>query len=178
MQRREYGGAVEGALGLGLLKFGSIGLVLWLSGRAVQRGWVRVNYTRKLNHFVLFGWQFGLREAFALTGLERLRVLDALLTVVGLTALFVHPIRSRVPFVATMFAAYDRPEDRPWSLHWISLQLVLTLLVLLPLTVYFNGTGHREATVMLLLINGIGDGLAEPVGVRFGRHRWRRSDAT
>ncbi|MEC9359569.1 MAG: hypothetical protein VX836_17070 [Pseudomonadota bacterium] len=156
-----------------LLKFGSIGSLMWVSGYSVHRFGIRVNYTRKLNHFFLFFWQFVLRAKFEATGLTASRVVDGGLTLFCLTAIFVRPLRQRVPLLNTMFAAYDRPEDRPHTLQLICIQLLLTFVALLPLAWYFRRTDFNEAITILLLVNGIGDGLAEPVGVRFGRHWYR-----
>ena len=46
-------------------------------------------------------------------------------------------------------------------------------MVLVPLGTYLNSIDRYSLITIPIIINGIGDGLAEPVGVRFGRHRYR-----
>lgn len=81
------------------------------------------------------------------------------------------PLRSRVPFLATAFAAIDRPEDRPLTLTWLlsSLFVVWAILMIwamiLPVPVAY--------VILALFISGVADAVAEPVGVRFGRHRYK-----
>ena len=159
-------------LGFECLKLGSLLSCLWLSGRAVQAGYIRVNYTRKINHFLLFLWQFTLRDMLAADVGAAVHALDQVLTFALTIAIFARPLRDRSPALATMFAAYDRPEDRPFTLRWLSLQLLLTYAIAAPLHLYFLSLGRPELLTILILVNGIGDGLAEPVGVRFGRRRY------
>lgn len=154
------------------LKLGSLLGSLWICGRAVQAGCIRVNYTRKINHFLLFLWQFTFRDLVAVDAGVLPRLADGLMTLICTVGLFVRPLRERSRFIATMFAAYDRPEDRPYTLRWISLQLLLTFAVAGPLHLHFASLQLPQLLTVLILINGIGDGLAEPVGVRFGRHRY------
>jgi len=72
-----------------------------------------------------------------------------------------------------MFAAFDRPEDRPHTLRWLFTQYLATYLVALPLWLLFKRQGHTEAIPIIILINAIGDGLAEPIGVTWGKHKYR-----
>ena len=155
-----------------LAKVLSVYSAAWLGGQAVARWGVRVNYTRKVNHFVIFFVPLLLvieleAERTLVTGLVSGAVFLVML------GLFVRPIRSRVGVLATMFRSYDRPEDRPYTLLWLSTQVVAGYAVLIPLAMSFNALGRPELTYIPILINAIGDGLAEPVGVRFGRHPYR-----
>ncbi len=72
-----------------------------------------------------------------------------------------------------MFAAFDRPEDRPHTLKWLFTQYLATYLVALPLWLLFKKQGHTEAIPIIILINAVGDGLAEPVGVTWGKHKYK-----
>ena len=72
-----------------------------------------------------------------------------------------------------MFLSFDRPEDRPNTLLWLSTQLIAGYLILIPIIIYFYKIGYGALILVPILVNGIGDGLAEPVGVRFGRLKYK-----
>lgn len=82
-----------------------------------------------------------------------------------------HVIRRRVGFLRYSFLSWDRIEDRPYSMRYDLLEDVFRFLVYLPFMVIF---GKMSLIVMIPnLINEFGDGLAEPVGIRWGRHTYR-----
>ena len=83
-------------------------------GRAVQVFHVRVNYTRKVNHFVIFGSPILIDMLLPFSGAPGQEIVQAALFG-ALVVLLIRPVRERVPAVATMFASFDRPEDRPPS---------------------------------------------------------------
>jgi len=151
------------------------GLLLYLiqygNGLLVRHAGVRVNYTRKINHFALFFIPMYLDRVFAYENSLGLFVLGSFLVIVTL-AIYVKPVRERVPFVATMFLSFDRPEDRPRTLLWLSTQITTGFLVIIPMIILFAQKGLLDLVLIPILINGIGDGLAEPVGVRFGKHKY------
>ncbi|HFD12752.1 MAG TPA: hypothetical protein ENJ32_09845 [Crenotrichaceae bacterium] len=145
--------------------------LFYVCGLFVQKYSVRVNYTRKIMHFSLFFLpQFLLRffpyQASVITGL-----VNAILTMAVL-GLFILPLRRRFSLLGTMFKSIDRPEDRPYTLLWLSTQFLASYLVLIPLIFYLDQHQLRELLYIPILIIGLGDGLAEPVGVRFGRHQY------
>ncbi len=146
--------------------------VAYLCGLLVLHKGVKVNYTRKINHFFLF-----LLPVFLDRQLNYDKTaLASLITsafVVGSFALYIKPIRERIPFVGTMFSSFDRPEDRPHTLFWITSQMVVSYLIIFGIIYAFNEQGIGGLVYIPLLINGIGDGLAEPVGVRFGKHKYQ-----
>lgn len=71
-----------------------------------------------------------------------------------------------------MFLSFDRPEDRPHTLWWLITQYIAAAVVIIPLTMYFMSVNLEVLVLIPILINGLGDGLAEPVGVRFGRMKY------
>jgi dolichol kinase len=146
--------------------------VAYAAGLLVVRRNVKVNYTRKINHFALFFLPMFLAPFFAF---ERTLATTALTggLVVASIGVYAAPIRSRLPLLPTMFASFDRPEDRPYTLLWLQTQIVAGYAVIVPLLWLFAQRGTPELMLIPVLINGIGDGLAEPVGVRWGRHRYR-----
>lgn len=144
-------------------------LAYYLCGKIVEWFHTRVNYTRKVMHFVTFGLPWALQQAFGLEHNVRAAFFAALLAPLHLL-LFVEPIRRRSKIVATMFRGIDRPEDRPYTLWWMLTQYVATYTVY---AVIYIAMIERDITnwmLIPLLVMAFGDGLAEPVGVRFGKH--------
>lgn len=88
----------------------------------------------------------------------------------------IYPIRSRIRFVSIMFSCLDRPEDRPYTLKWIVSQIVLGYVVIQSFNVlceYFQFVAAQNLSYIFVLTTGLGDGAAEPVGIRFGKHKYR-----
>lgn len=146
-------------------------LGLWV----LRRG-IRVNYTRKIQHFTLFFVPMVLAAYIPFTP-SLYTVFGSGLVFLASLALFTQPIRSRSTLIATAFASLDRPEDRPYTLLWLSTQILATYVVLVLMLVWLERYEKSILIYVTVLVAGIGDGLAEPVGVRFGRHTYttRRS---
>ncbi len=87
--------------------------------------------------------------------------------------LFLQPVRSRFGILDTAFHSIDRPEDRPHTLQWITTQSAANFLVTIPFSSYLMMINRMELVFIVIMINGIGDGLAEPVGIRFGKHKYQ-----
>lgn len=146
----------------------------------VQEYQVKINYVRKLG---LRPWKklktyvipivlvslFGLEKGSAstVTAVAVLFFLDILKTI----GTEWHQIRRRVPLLRYAFVSWDRLEDRPYTLRYDILEDVMRFMVYLPFIAIFG-----KASILVLipnLINEFGDGLAEPVGMRFGKHKYR-----
>jgi dolichol kinase len=112
-----------------------------------------------------------LDRVFAYENSLGLFVLGSCMVIITL-AIYVKPLRERVPFIATMFLSFDRPDDRPRTLLWLSTQITTGFLVIIPMIILFAQQDLLDLVLIPILINGIGDGLAEPVGVRFGKHTY------
>ena len=147
-------------------------VIQYCSGLLVSQKGIKVNYTRKIVHFSLFFVPVFLKTVFPYQ-----RTLENFITGCAITflSLFIYlkPIREKVSVVATMFLAIDRPEDRPYTLFWLFTQVLAAYLVLIPAVIFFVRNGLVELIWIPLLIIAFGDGLAEPVGVRFGRHKYK-----
>src|SRR6266550_5862879 len=150
---------------------GSFALIAYLAGRLVEATDLKVNYTRKINFFAIFLLPLLLSR---LLPYEKSFLTIALRSLVGagMFIVLIEPVRRRVPMFATMFRSFDRPEDRPHTLMWLSTQIIVGNLVLVPMGWLFAKRGISELMFVPVLIHGIGDGLAEPVGIRWGRHRY------
>jgi phytol kinase len=145
--------------------------VAWLLGRWVLRGGIRVNYTRKILHFILFFVPPALVSVLPFDGSLLTVTLSSLVFFAGIVIMS-DPFRSRIPFLRTVFAAFDRPEDRPNTLKWLSTQILASYAVLIPVLAWLDTYGRVQLILITILVAGLGDGLAEPVGVRFGRHTY------
>lgn len=90
--------------------------------------------------------------------------------------LLIKPVRERSTFFMLQFNSLDRPEDRPHTLKWIVAGNVFPgLFVLLFFRWLFARTTQSDLVFILVFITTIGDGLAEPVGIAFGRHKYSTS---
>ncbi|MBI3866474.1 MAG: hypothetical protein HY290_31725 [Planctomycetia bacterium] len=153
------------------LKIACLALIAWVCGLSVRHRNFKVNYTRKVNFFALYLIPLLVDHVFPYepTAVESaLRAVFFMAFLVFMTA----PIRERVPPAATMFLSYDRPEDRPYTMLWLTTQLIAGYAILIPMTWVFRRMELSELIFIPVLVHGIGDGLAEPVGVRFGRHKY------
>jgi phytol kinase len=156
---------------IGLFFAASFG-VAYVCGHLVDRFHVKVNYTRKIGHFITVGLPWVLQQSF---GLEKNLVAVALAAVVTPMnlALYVKPMRERFPTVAMMFRSFDRPEDRPHTLAWLVTQYVAVFTVYLAVYAMLLSRGAATWMIIPIVVNVVGDGLAEPVGVAFGTHRYQ-----
>ncbi len=146
-------------------------LIHFICGLLVIRYDVRVNYTRKINHFAFFFLPVLLQSLIAYSYSAATFIADIVFAFAFLTV-FVAPVRNRFKAVAIMFRSIDRPEDRPLTLTWLYTQFLASYLVLIPLLAYFADQDILPLVMIIILANGIGDGLAEPVGIRFGKRKY------
>lgn len=194
------GFAILGVLVIGILQAMGIApkispytyavFVLWifveLAGKllfsaAILKYNIKINYIRKL---ALRPWRklkpyviplvlvgvLGLQEASSnavVTTIIMFTFLDVLKTI----ATEWNIIRRKVPLLKRAFLAWDRIEDRPYTLRFDIMEDVLRFAVYLPFICMFG----KKALLVLIpqFINEFGDGLAEPVGIRFGKHKYR-----
>jgi len=153
------------------LKVAIFFLSTYALGRWLVANGVKVNYTRKIFHFIFFFFPIFMAQVLPFESSVGLTLLSGGVLLACL-ALMWQPIRSQSPFLSTAYSAIDRPEDRPFTLIWVTSQLVVTYLVLVLMVAWL---GKYEKTVLIfitVLVAAIGDGLAEPVGVKFGRHKY------
>lgn len=149
----------------------SLFTIQYCSGLLVRYKGVKVNYTRKINHFSLFFIPVFLRSVFPHgESFERFIIGCVLGTLI--LFIYIKPIREKIPLIATMFLSFDRPEDRPNTLWWLFTQILAGYIVLVPMVILFVQNGLSGIIWIPLLILAFGDGLAEPVGIRFGKHKY------
>ncbi|KAG1709323.1 hypothetical protein DVH05_019965 [Phytophthora capsici] len=128
----------------------------------------KVNYTRKLQHFAAYMVPLVIKADYA--GPIALAWGD-FFTMLGFLVL-IKPIREHSKFFMLQFNSLDRPEDRPNTLKWIILgNIAPGMFILMFFKWLFAAQG--ALTFILVFITGIGDGLAEPVGITWGRHKYK-----
>lgn len=155
-----------------LIKYISISLIQYIMALFVIHKNVKVNYTRKVIHISYFILPQILDIVLFKYDKDIFTELWNIWIILTLLILLSEHVRKIIPFVDTMFKAVDRPEDRPYTLIWFSSQTVVSILVLIPFSLYFNHIDKVKYTFIPILINGLADGLAEPVGIRFGKHKY------
>jgi len=110
--------------------------VQYSCGLLVRYKGIKVNYTRKINHFVLFFVPLYVDRVFAYEETFVLFVLGAILAVLSLL-IYLEPVRKRISVIRTMFLSFDRPEDRPYTFLWLVTQIAAGFLVAVPMIVLF-----------------------------------------
>lgn len=153
---------------IGALAFAGLVVVGWLlTGWLRLAGWLRPGDARKVNHVAVlvggacwFGWQ---EPADARTG-----SLTAGLILLPLVALTCR-LRRWPPF-SWAFAGNTRPSDAPHEAFYFWSSWLVGFVGLFAIEA---ALADVRVTRLAALILGVGDGLGEPVGTRWGRHRYR-----
>lgn len=141
---------------------------------------INVGYTRKTLHFCSFFLPFGINKLFPTQG-NIFVTLIKFWCVLIVYLLASKMIRRKFWISAIIFRSIDRPEDRPYTLSWMVSQFVASSIVLglfSYLWIYFEDmkdgdNNFEDLSLIVVLINGLGDGLAEPVGIKFGKHKYK-----
>ena len=133
---------------------------------------IKVNYTRKIAHFSLLFIPLFFSIYFPY---DRSGILGLFASFAFVWTLFPFLFRAKVSFIRRCFMSIDRPEDRPHTLLWLFTQFLASIFVIIPFVivsdVYFN-VRWEDIGLFVLCLAMIGDGFAEPVGVRFGKIRY------
>ena len=81
-----------------------------------------------------------------------------------------------VPFFSYVFLSQDRREDRPDALISQVTEDIIRSAMYFPFKLLVVDYIQSPAiTFIPIAVNNIGDGLAEPVGVAFGKHKYSTS---
>ncbi|MFX1258171.1 MAG: hypothetical protein ACFFAN_09950 [Promethearchaeota archaeon] len=154
------------------ISFAGIILVHYIGGLLVLKKQVKVNYTRKMGHFTIVFVPFFVGYILPCRETPLLSIIAILFSISSLI-IYIKPIRERSSFISTLFSSFDRPEDRPHTLFWVWTQICAIYLILIPMFLYFSSIEKVELLFIPMFITGFGDGLAEPIGVRFGKHKYK-----
>jgi phytol kinase len=146
-----------------VLLWGPVGLLwaalcLGIAAHCKTRRGVATGYTRKLFHILIFGsvtvieCLFGTRHLCLFGGMTTLVILFAILRGDG------HPL----------YEAMARENDAPHRTYFIVAPYFATLVGGLAANILFG-----PVAIVGYLVAGLGDAVGEPVGVRWGNHRYR-----
>jgi phytol kinase len=122
-----------------------------------DRGW-RTGYTRKVFHFLVFTTAAGVQ---VLLGVAELFCFGA-----GTSAVLLYAIARGDGDL--LYEAIARESDAPRRTYFIVVPYVATLAGGL-----LSNAAFGSAAIFGYLVAGLGDAVGEPVGTRFGRHRYR-----
>ncbi len=145
-----------------------------IAAYAVRTYKIKINYVRKL---LLRPWRklkiYIISLFLVAQGTDAIQVILMLFFMDQIKTILTewNVIRRKVPLLAYAFVSWDRLEDRPYTLRYDMLEDLMRFAVYFPFIILF---GKASVIIMIPnLINEFGDGLAEPVGIRFGRHKYR-----
>ncbi|GAB5370888.1 hypothetical protein AAMO2058_001532000 [Amorphochlora amoebiformis] len=151
--------------------------VAYIGGYIVEKHNVKVNYTRKVQHFCAYLIPLVMRLFITSKGFQKTLAESIIVEWWGYwwTMLsffvFIYPIRTRISFIDRCYSSLDRPEDRPYTIYWITSQIFLGYIIMSVYTTFMTWTGEETARALIfipVIITGIGDGIAEPVGRSVG----------
>ena len=146
-------------------------LIHYVSGLLVIHRDFKVNYTRKINHFAFFFLPTLLSSFIEYKYSAATFFMDMVCAFIFLT-FFIAPLRNRIKPLLVMFHSFDRPEDRPLTLTWLYTQFIASFLALIPMLAYFESHDMLPLIMIIIIANGVGDGLAEPIGIRYGKRKY------
>lgn len=164
-------------VGILAVSFISIGII---AGIIAVKTNINVGYTRKALHFSSFFLPFAVNEIVSVPSHFSITLLKFWLILI-VYVLATKPIRRKFYLAGLLFRAIDRPDDRPHTLFWMVSQFLSSSIIILLASIVFiswedDETNYPEdftdqLMLILVFINGLGDGLAEPVGVKFGKYQ-------
>jgi dolichol kinase len=134
-----------------------------------------VMYSRKLIHFFSFFLPFGLFQLIPFEKSLTTYILTFCATFVAYMPLIegVRSLHIALP-LRLAFASFDREQDRPLTLLWTVSQSFSAYLALMPCVFVLQRLFRAGQFVMIPLMTvAVGDGLAEIVGRKLGRHKYR-----
>ena len=157
------------------LFFGIFISTAMLGGTLVTYCGLDVMYTRKCIHFFSFFLPFGMFQLIPFEKSVTTYLLTFCATFVAYMPLVdgVRSLKFMLP-LRIAFSSFDRKQDRPMTLLWAVSQSFSAYISLLPCALVLEKVFGAGNFVMLPLMTvAVGDGLAEIVGRKLGRHKYR-----
>lgn len=162
---------MENFLAANLTWYATTYVVMAFLGYAARRFSIKINYTRKIFASLFFITFIALRNYFPYQF-----PYSSLASLLGLQCFFLtflRPIRTRIPFIALCFYGIDRPEDRPHTLKCLMTEFAVAYVTILFCMAQYDLVADPNMIAISIFILAIGDGFAEPIGARFGKHTYR-----
>ena len=153
-------------------KLFSFWVLAFILGTLVCKYNIKVNYTRKIHHFSLLFFPVLLASYYPYEH-ELLGLIGAFSFIWTIVPFY---LRKYIPTFETCFLSFDRPEDRPFTLLWLITQFFFGLVIGISVAIFaefYFGIPWPKIALLVLCLAHIGDGLAEPIGVRFGKVRYK-----
>jgi dolichol kinase len=149
----------------------------WLNGKiALEYYQLRINYTRKINHMIVWLIPFTV-DKLVDTPETQLSILWNIYMVCLSNILWMIPSREfdKTGILNTIYSTLDRPEDRPNTLLWLWCQTIGIGLFLLPFGLLWSSMNLSNYLFVPLITLTFGDGFAEIIGVKYGKHKYNVS---
>jgi len=155
-----------------LIKTSLFSILMLMCGYLVRRFSFKVNYTRKIVHFSMFFIPIGMSQITENED-DFTKILSSIITAAIIFFFLIEKIRNNSRLFCLMFESIDRPEDRPHTLFWLISQTLVGYAILVVMYITYNKFHiNVEILYIVILSTTLGDGLAEPVGVAFGKHEY------
>jgi dolichol kinase len=140
-----------------------------------ESSWFRVNYTRKVQHFMAYLVPLLLPTPASCDCEGPLETFWSQWLTIGTFALMIKPVRESLDFFMLQFNSLDRPEDRPNTLEWILVGNIIPGSLMILFFKWLYPVDNQDLVLIFVFVTGIGDGLAEPVGITWGAHKYKAS---
>lgn len=166
-------GSIVSLNSFALICFLSNLLCAYFLGRLVLKKSFPVFYSRKIIHILFYPMPLVIARTFVRSLLTGFGYSLAVMAIVKLI-LYMEYFRKRIPFLKYCFAALERPEERPYSLHLLAIQK-FSFIIIMNLGKWMNP--HFMTPFIYYMIAymtlALGDGLAEPVGRTIKSYKYR-----
>lgn len=135
---------------------------------------IKINYTRKLGNLLKVPKYFVAEYIFPGYSSTALSMTTALaINQTLFNSMYYRRSREAVPFFSYVFLSQDRREDRPDTLIFQVTEDLMRFAIYFPFKLLVADLIGNPAIIFIpIAVNNIGDGLAEPVGVAFGKHKY------
>lgn len=135
---------------------------------------IKVNYTRKVNHIVTWSFPIIFDQIIDVEENTISTLWNVLFAMTGFVIMMKPPRKNDCTGIVNLiYSTLDRPEDRPNTLKWLVWQGIGVGLALLPFAIIWDHWHKGQFALIPLIILTFGDGLAEPVGVKWGKHKYK-----
>eukprot|EP01083_Nonionella_stella_P105249 302653_1 len=138
---------------------------------------MKINYTRKLARLPSIPKYFLVDYLPAVPGFKNNESTTLLIFATSqllYILMFHRTMRNKFYLLQFIFIACNRVEDQPYTLQFSLTEDFMRFFVYYPVTLWVAYKDQSEAIIFIpQIINSIGDGLAEPVGIKFGKHKYK-----